>query len=74
MYKLSLAEYQFATTTDELRSELLAMAREFSNQAGIDWQFEYRWMTMTDENYMLARLKHPLLIGALQVKKIHGSP
>ncbi len=70
MYKLSVAEYQFQTTTDELRQQIKHMAQDFADDMGIDWQFEYRWMILTDESYLLAKLKYPKLIGALKVSVV----
>ncbi len=70
MYKISVAEYQFQTTTDELRQLIKQMAEDFAQDQGIDWQFEYRWMTMTDQAFLLAKLKYPKLIGALKVSVV----
>jgi len=30
---------------------------------GFDWQFQYLWATMTDEQAMMFLLKHPEFIG-----------
>jgi hypothetical protein len=65
-----MSEYQLLSTTDELREEILSMIREFAHDAGIDWQFEYRWAMMSDENYMLARIKHEKILSALTVRRI----
>lgn len=69
-YKLSVAEYQFQTTTDAIRQEIKQMAELFADNMGIDWEFDLRWMTMTEENYLLAQIKHAKLISALKVVKI----
>ena len=66
--KVSISEHQFLSTTDELRAEIWSMMQEFAHDAGIDWQFEYRWAIMTDENYMLAKIKHNRLLQALTVR------
>jgi hypothetical protein len=66
--KVSISEHQFLTTTDELREEIISMIKEFAHDAGIDWQFEYRWAIMTDENYMLAKIKHNRILTALTVR------
>lgn len=70
MYKISLSEEQFLSTTRDNQLTILAMAREFGEHSGIDWEFEYRWMTMTPENYMLARLKYDPIISAMTVRQI----
>lgn len=70
LIQISIAEYQFVATTDELRQEMLEMERTFSLRSGIDWQFEYRWMLMTKENYLLAKIKHGQLLSALTTKEV----
>jgi len=70
MYKLSIAEYQFATTTPSWRKRIVDMGHELSSQSGIDWQLEFRWMTMTDENYFIAKLKYMDILKHLTVTKI----
>lgn len=68
MKRISVSEYQFQTTTEENRLRIKAMAREFADDSGIDWQYEYRWMTMTDEAFLLARLKYWPLLSAMTVR------
>lgn len=70
MLKISISEYQLLSTTEELRQEIISMIKEFAHDAGIDYQFEYRWATMTDENYMLAKIKHTKVLSALTVRRI----
>lgn len=70
MYKISVAEYQFQTTTDANRQLIKCMAQDFADDMGIDWEFEYRWMTLSDESYMLALLKYPKLIAAMKVTPV----
>jgi hypothetical protein len=70
MIKLTIAEYQFLSTTAENQQRLKSIASEFAESTGIDWEFEYRWMMLTDENYLIAKLKYPLMIGALQAQRI----
>ncbi len=70
MYRLSVAEYQFQTTTDALRQQIKQLALDYATDMGIDWEFEYRWMTIPDDAYLLAVLKYPRLIPAMKVTKI----
>jgi len=47
---------------DELRlyqrQRFKQLAQEYALDAGIDWDLEYRWMTISDYNFMLAKLKY----------------
>lgn len=70
MYKLSVAEYQFQTTTDQLRQQIKQLAQEYADDMGIDWEFEYRWMTIPDDAYLLAVLKYPTLVRAMKVTRV----
>ncbi len=70
MKQISISEEQYITTTNQRRAEMLALAREFAQDAGIDWATEYRWMTLTEENYFLARLKYDLILSAMRVRTI----
>jgi len=40
------------------RQRVKQMAQEYAESAGINWHFNYRWMTISDENYLLAKLKY----------------
>lgn len=70
MYKLTLAEHQFLTTTASWRSRIKAMMQELASNTGIDWQFEYRWATMTDENYFIAQLKYDDILKHMKTTRI----
>ena len=70
MYKISLSEHEFLTTTRENQLTILAMGREFAANSGVDLEYEYRWMTMTEENYFLARLKYDSILSAMTSRKI----
>lgn len=70
MYKISVSEEQFITTTDAIRQQWLDMAREFASNSNIDWEFRYRWMTMQPENFMLAKLKYHKILSAMKVVKL----
>lgn len=70
LIQISVAEVEFATTTPELQQEMQSLEREFSIRSGIDWQYQYRWMLLEEENFMLAKIKHSKLLSALTVKKV----
>lgn len=69
MYKISISDDEFLTTTDYNQQRIKSMAEEFAEQSGIDWQGEYRWMTMTEENYFLARLKYDPILSAMTSRR-----
>lgn len=70
MMRISVSEYEFLTTTNELRREILDMMREYAHNAGIDLHYEYRWAIMSEENFLLAKLKYPQLINHMTVRSI----
>lgn len=70
MYKLTLAEHQFLTTTAQWRDRIKTMMQELATSSGIDWQFEYRWATMTDENYFIAQLKYDDILKHMKTTRI----
>jgi hypothetical protein len=45
------------------------MAQELAESAGIDWHFNYRWMQMSEENYLLARLKYTDILGLFGIRQ-----
>jgi hypothetical protein len=70
MKKISINELQFCSTTRANQQLIKQMAEEFSTDNGVDWNFEYRWMTMTEENYLLAKLKYDPILSAMTVRTI----
>lgn len=70
MHKLTLAEYQFVSTTDLWRTRIKTMMQELAEDSGIDWNMEYRWATMTDENYFIALLKYDDILRHFSIQKI----
>lgn len=70
MIKLSVGEYQFQTTTDEIRSQITAMAREFGHDWSMDFEFETRWISMTEEQYMLAAIKYNSIVKLMRQSRI----
>lgn len=69
MYKISISEDEFLTTTAQNQRLIKSMAEEFAEQSGIDWHLEYRWMMMTDENYFLALLKYDPILSAMTARR-----
>lgn len=67
MPRLAITEYQYASTTDEVRKQIHAMMQEYSQNSGIDWQFEYRWADFLEEDYLLALLKYQSLLANFKV-------
>lgn len=67
MKRISISEYQYLTTTDAVRQQIHAMMREYALRSGIDWQLEYRWADISDENYFLALLKYRPIIQCFKV-------
>lgn len=51
------------------RQKIKQMAHEYASDYGIDWQFRYRWMQMSDENYLLARLKYTDILGLFGIRQ-----
>jgi hypothetical protein len=70
MYKISVSEEQFLTTAPEIRDLIKTMAEEYAEASVINWQYEYRYMIMTDENYFLARLKYDPILSAMKTEGI----
>lgn len=70
MKQISIAEDQFMTTERKYQLRILDLAREFAENSGMDWEFQYRWMTMTEENYLLAELKYGDIIRYMTVRTI----
>lgn len=64
MIKLSLNEYHFQNMTDLEQQRVRQMAQEFGANAGIDWEWETRWLSLTAEAYMLAQLKYDDILCA----------
>ena len=67
MKRISISEYQYLTTTDAVRQQIQSMMREYAEASGIDWQLEYRWADISDENYFLALLKYRPIISEFKV-------
>lgn len=67
MKRISISEHQYLTTTDEVRRQIHTMMQELAHDSGIDWQLEYRWATITEENYFLALLKYGTIIQQFKV-------
>lgn len=70
MKQISISEEQFATTQRKYQLRILDLAREFAENSGIDWEFQYRFMIMTEENYFLAQLKYNDIIRHMTVRTI----
>lgn len=51
-------EYE-GTNHKELGWALQDWHREYPFATGIDWQFQYMWATMTDEDCLAFCLRHP---------------
>ncbi len=70
MYKLIINEYQFQNCTLTEHHDLKSMAQDFAELQGIDWEYEYRWMTMTPQSLMLAKIKYPHMDKIISVRSI----
>jgi len=70
MYKLSMNEYQFQNCTDAERAQIKSVAEEYADNQGIDWEYEYRWMTMPSSCLMLALIKYPNIDKLMTVRVI----
>lgn len=70
VFKLTLPEYAIGNIDAEQLNEVKKMAREFAHLTGIDWEYEYRWMTMTASDLLVAQLKYPELMKLFKVQQI----
>lgn len=66
---LTISEHILSLLTKEQQQQLKAMTKEFAETGGIDVEFEYRWITMTEENYLLASIKYADIIKYMAVRK-----
>lgn len=56
---LTISEHILALLEEDTRTLLKQMTKDFADSSGIDREFEYRWITMTEENHLLAKIKYP---------------
>lgn len=70
MFRLTIAECQYASTTDHWRQRILSMMRELADNSYIDPEFEYRCATMTPENYFIAQLKYDDILPHFTIKRL----
>ena len=68
--KLSIGIEQFATTTQDIQNRIKQMAYEYAVDNGIDYEYEYRYMIMPIEAYILAELKYDDILLHMTVRKL----
>jgi len=61
MIELRISEERIADITLAERDIAKTMIREYGIDAGINHEFRYRWITISEENYLLARLKYGVI-------------
>lgn len=59
VYKFSLDDERFMSMTTAQQEEIRNLAREFSQDNGVDWEWRLRWMKIVEEDLVLAELKYP---------------
>jgi len=59
------------------RSKLRSALKDFHEQqrfdTGIDWQFQYLWAKMSDEQAMMFLLKYPEFLGQFREEMYNGT-
>lgn len=68
-YRLTISEFEFADLTDQQRTTLRQIVKELATSAGADWDLEYRWMRMSQDNYFLAQMKYPEVMKFLHSER-----
>ena len=69
MYKVGMSEIRYSECSHNERQQIKQMMQDFAHSAGIDPEFEMRWATIDDYNYMLAKLKYTDILSVMQVSK-----
>ena len=67
-YTITISEHAFLEITNEQRLKIKEMATQHAETTGIDWEYQYRWMTMTKPDYMLAKLKYDDILKYMTVR------
>jgi hypothetical protein len=68
-WQLQIAQQRWLDSPRETKEIYSQIEQEFSQCSGIDWEFDYRWMQLTAENYLLAKLKYPDYIEQLNPRE-----
>ena len=69
-YELRIDEILFREILDKEREQLRAMVKELASEAGADWDLEYRWMRMPNDNLLVAKLKFTEVMQYLGIRKL----
>lgn len=69
-YRLAITEQMISAITQPQRDQIKALAREFAHDSGIDWQWETRWMMLSEHELMLAEIKYADVLPLFQRQKI----
>ena len=59
IYKFSIDDEHFMAMPKTQQETIRNLAREYSQDNGIDWDWQLRWMKIKEEDLMLAELKYP---------------
>jgi hypothetical protein len=70
MYQISISEYNFQNAPLSAQQLMKEMSRELSSSTGVDWEFDYRWMKLTDEAMLVANLKYVDILKYMTVKQV----
>ena len=70
LFRLTISEHRFASLNKQQVEEIKEIAREYSHNSGIDWEWENRWMIIAASDLLIAQLKYPATVKLFTIQKI----
>lgn len=70
LFRLTISEHRFSSLKQEQVEEIKTIARNYSHNSGIDWEWENRWMILSASDLLIAQLKHPAIVKLFTVQKV----
>jgi hypothetical protein len=64
IYKFTIDDDKFQSLTPEQQQAIRSLARDYSQDNGLDWEWALRWMKITEEDLVLAELKYPGILAS----------
>lgn len=71
MYKMTISTFAYELLREQdLHDRVVFMLTEFSQTAGTDINADYHWATITEEDFLIAKLKYPEAFKYITTRKI----
>lgn len=67
MLELRVSRWVYESMDLDLRIDLKDLTETLATAGGLDWEFSFYWIKLTEENWLIANIKWPDAVQYLKV-------